>query len=98
MPALELSRRTRLSRERLSWFGLQSPAQLSRDNALSAQERAAVIHAGLLSLDGENDPVEQGDVAEAWRDEIRERLADVVNGDVELGTFEQTQERFAARY
>lgn len=66
--------------------------------ALSEQERTAVIHAGLLSLDGENDVVEQGDVDKAWRDATRERLADVVNGDVELGTFEQTHARFSARY
>ncbi len=66
--------------------------------ALSEHDRAAVIHAGLLSLDGGLDPVEQGEVDAAWRDELGGRLDDVLNGRVELGTFEQTYARFAAKY
>lgn len=66
--------------------------------ALSERDRAAVIHTGLLSLDGGIDPVEQGEVDAAWRKAIGGRLDDVLNGRVELGTFEQTRARFAAKY
>lgn len=66
--------------------------------ALSEHDRAAVIHTGLLSLDGGLDSVEQGEVDAAWRDEIGTRLDDVLNGEVELGTFEQTYARFAAKH
>lgn len=66
--------------------------------ALSEHDRAAVIHTGLLSLDGGLGPVEQGEVDAAWRDEIGTRLDDVLNGQVELGTFEQTYARFTAKY
>jgi len=66
--------------------------------ALSKDDRGAVIHAGLLSLDGGLGPVDQGEGEVAWRDEIGGRLDDVLNGRVELGTFEQTHARFAAKY
>lgn len=66
--------------------------------ALSEQDRAAVIRAGLLSLDGGPAPVEQGDVDAAWRAEIGDRLDEVLHGEVALGTFEHTYARFAAKY
>lgn len=66
--------------------------------ALSEHERAAVIYSGLLSLDGGLGPVEQREVDGAWRGEVGDRLDDVLSGRVELGTFEQTQARFAAKY
>ena len=66
--------------------------------ALSEHERAAVIHTGLLSLDVGLGPIEQGEIDAAWRDEIGGRLDAVLNGHVELRTFEQTHARFAAKY
>lgn len=66
--------------------------------ALAPAERAAVIHAGLLSLDGDLAHTEQTDADQAWQDAIGNRLADVLAGSVELGAFEATRARFAARY
>ncbi|HEY0246623.1 MAG TPA: hypothetical protein VGC45_00035 [Gryllotalpicola sp.] len=66
--------------------------------ALSEHDRAAVIRTGLLSLDGGLDPVEQADVDGAWRDEIGTRLAEVLSGSADLGSFEQTYARFAAAH
>ena len=64
--------------------------------ALSEHDRAAVIHTGLLSLDGGLDPIDQAEVDMAWRHEIGARLDEVLAGRAELGTFEQTYARFAA--
>ncbi len=66
--------------------------------ALAPQERAAVIHAGLLSLDGVRAEVSQDDIDAAWRTEVGGRLDDVIEGRVELGSFEATRARFAATY
>jgi hypothetical protein len=66
--------------------------------ALAPEERAAVIYAGLRSLDGGSANASQGDIDEAWRGEIGNRLDDVLQGRVELGSFEATHAKFAARY
>lgn len=66
--------------------------------ALDPAERAAVIHAGLLSLDGAEAEVPQDRIDSEWRDEIDSRLEDVLHGRVELGSFEATRARFAAKY
>ncbi|MEE6289134.1 addiction module protein [Georgenia sp. MJ173] len=66
--------------------------------ALAPEERAAVIRAGLLSLDGSTAEGSQDDVDAAWRDEIGSRLDDVLQGRVQLGSFEATRASFAARY
>jgi hypothetical protein len=66
--------------------------------ALPERDRAAVIHTGLLSLDGGLGPVEQPEAEAAWRDEIGARVDDLLNGQVELGSFEQTYARFAAKH
>ncbi len=82
-----------------TWYMASKAAEVERALlALSEHDRAAVIHTGLLSLDGGLGPVEQGEVDAAWRDEIGDRLDDVLNGRVELGTFKQTHARFAAKY
>lgn len=64
--------------------------------ALSEHDRAAVIHTGLLSLDGGLDPIEEADVDLAWRHEIGSRLDEVLAGRAELGSFEETYARFVA--
>jgi hypothetical protein len=66
--------------------------------ALAPDERAAVIHTGLLSLDGDDVVENQAEVDAAWRDEIASRLDDVLGGGVALGTFESTRARFSAMY
>lgn len=66
--------------------------------ALAPEERAAVIHAGLLSLDGGIADAPQDDIDDAWRGEIGNRLDDVLQGRVELGSFEATRTKFAAKY
>ena len=64
--------------------------------ALSPEERAAVIHAGLL--DGDDSRAPQEEIDAAWHAEIDNRLEDVLHGRVTLGTFETTRQRFAAKY
>ena len=66
--------------------------------ALAPDERAAVIHTGLLSLDGGNTNVPQDDMDDAWRGEIGNRLDDILQGRVELGSFEATRAKFDAKY
>lgn len=66
--------------------------------ALAPKERAAVIHMGVLSLDGVSTEVPQVEVDAAWRTEISSRLEDVIEGRVELGSFEATRARFATTY
>jgi hypothetical protein len=66
--------------------------------ALAPEERAAVIHTGLLSLDGGSANASQDDIDEAWRGEIGNRLDDILQGKVELGSFEATRAKFAAKY
>lgn len=66
--------------------------------ALAPEDRAAVIHAGLLSLDDDNSHTPQEELDSAWRAELDNRLEDVLHGRVELGTFEATRQRFTAKY
>ena len=66
--------------------------------ALAPEERAAVIHTGLLSLDGGSAKASQDDIDDAWRGEIGNRLDDILQGRVELGSFEATRAKFAAKY
>jgi hypothetical protein len=66
--------------------------------ALAPQERAAVIHTGLLSLDGGSTDASQDEIDDAWRGEIGNRLDDVLQGRAELGSFEATRAKFAAEY
>ncbi|MBF0816352.1 hypothetical protein E4U02_08005 [Microbacterium paludicola] len=66
--------------------------------ALSERDRAAVIRAGLISLDGHVGTGEQDDIDAAWRSEVDSRLVDVLSNAVQLGTFEETRARFAAKH
>lgn len=66
--------------------------------ALAPAERAAVIRAGLLSLGRGHVEVSQDEIDAAWRTEVGGRLDDVIEGRVELGSFEATRARFAAEY
>ncbi len=65
---------------------------------LAPDERAAVIHTGLLSLDGGSADASHDEINDAWRGEIGSRLDDVLQGRVELGSFEATRAKFAAEY
>ena len=62
--------------------------------ALAHEERAAVIHTGLLSLDGGSAKASQDDIDDAWRGEISNRLDDILQGRVELGSFEATRAKY----
>ncbi len=66
--------------------------------ALAPEERAAVIRSGLLSLDGGSAEAPQDNIDDAWRGEIGSRLDDVLQGRAELGSFETTRAKFAAKY
>ena len=66
--------------------------------ALAPAQRAAVIDAGLLSLDENGTEDSPEDIGAAWRDEVTDRLDDVLQGQVALGSFETTRARFAAKY
>lgn len=66
--------------------------------ALAPDQRAAVVHTALLSLDGDPDEVSQADVDAAWRTEIGSRLDEVLQGHAELGSFEATRAKFAAQF
>lgn len=66
--------------------------------ALAPEERAAVIHAGLLSLDGADSQTPQGKIDSAWQAEIDNRLEDVLHDRVTLGCFEATRKQFRAKY
>ncbi|GAB3049744.1 addiction module protein [Sediminivirga luteola] len=52
--------------------------------ALSQHDRAAVIHRGLRSLDGQDADVAQDEIDAAWRAELRRRIDDVESGEAEL--------------
>src|SRR5699024_2726211 len=52
--------------------------------ALDQQDRAAVLHRGLRSLDADDANVDQAEVDEAWRAELRRRIDDIDFGTVEL--------------
>ncbi|MDR3068837.1 MAG: addiction module protein [Cellulomonas sp.] len=64
--------------------------------ALAPRERIAVIQTGLRSLDVAD--ADQTAVDAAWLTEIETRFDDIVTGAVQLGTFEDTYARFAAKY
>lgn len=65
--------------------------------ALAPQDRAAVIHNGLLSLDNEGSiDGDQADVDTAWRDEFRRRIDDIESGKVKLVTGEESEARVRA--
>ena len=66
--------------------------------ALPPHERAAVVHAALISLDGGANEDSQDELDAAWREEAGSRLDEVLDGSVELGSFEATRARFAAKY
>lgn len=66
--------------------------------ALAPEERAAVIHSGLLSLDGGSSDGDQDQIDGLWHGEIGARLDDILQGNVALGSFEATRAKFAAKY
>lgn len=66
--------------------------------ALPPRERAAVVHAALISLDGGASEDSQDELDAAWRDEVGSRLDDVLAGGVELGSFGATYARFVEKY
>ncbi|MCA0295270.1 MAG: addiction module protein [Actinobacteria bacterium] len=66
--------------------------------ALPPHDRAAVVHAALISLDGGAADDSQDDLDTAWREEVGDRLDEVLEGKVELGSFEATRARFTAKY
>lgn len=66
--------------------------------ALPPHDRAAVVHAALISLDGGAAEDSQGEIDSAWREEVGGRLDQVLEGKVELGSFEATRARFVAKY
>lgn len=57
---------------------------------LDPDERTVVAHRLLASLRPE-DSASQPEIDAAWRDEIGSRVDDVLNGKVELSTFEQSR-------
>ena len=73
-----------------------SSATYTRDMSMNAQEveqallalgqddRAAVIHRGLQSLDADDATVEKAAIDAAWRTELRRRIAEIESGKVEL--------------
>lgn len=52
--------------------------------ALAPEDRAAVAHQALLSLDADATETDQAEVDAAWRDEIERRVDDALAGRVEL--------------
>jgi len=66
--------------------------------ALPPRDRAAVVHAALISLDGDAVEDSQDEIDAAWVEEVGSRLDDVLEGKVELGSFEATRARFAEKY
>lgn len=63
--------------------------------ALAPQDRAAVIHSGLLSLDDSTDAA-QADVNAAWHDEFRRRINDIEDGKVTLVSGDDSEARVRA--
>ena len=57
-----------------------------------------MVHGGLISLDGGAAEDSQDEIDAAWRDEVADRLDEVLNGTLELGSFEATGARFVAKY
>lgn len=57
--------------------------------ALAPDQRAAVIRAGLLSLE-DTSPTPEGGIDEAWIAELRRRVDDVESGRVELVSHDET--------
>lgn len=68
--------------------------------ALPPQERAAVIHQGLLSLDGagqdDTADADQAEVDAAWRAEFRRRIDEVESGAVTLVSGDESEARVRA--
>lgn len=65
--------------------------------ALAPQDRAAVIHSGLLSLDEDGGiRVDQAEIDAAWRDEFRRRIDDIDTGKVALVSGEDSEARVRA--
>lgn len=58
--------------------------------ALAPEECAAMIHAGLLSLDDRTSVVSQDDIDAAWRTEFRRRIDDVKSGKIQLVSHDET--------
>lgn len=65
--------------------------------ALAPQDRAAVIHSGLLSLDdvGGIDG-DQAEIDTAWRAEFRRRIDDIETGKVKLVSGQESEARVRA--
>jgi hypothetical protein len=57
---------------------------------LDLDERTVVAHRLLASVHPE-ESADQSRVDASWRDEIGARVDDIVNGKVELGSFEETR-------
>lgn len=65
--------------------------------ALAPNDRAAVIHRGLLSLEASDSPrTDQVEVDEAWRAEFRRRIDDIDSGKVALVSGEESERRVRA--
>lgn len=65
--------------------------------ALDPVERAAVIRRILRQLaEVEDDDVDQDEIAEAWRDELSRRIADIEDGKVQLLDFEESHAQLRA--
>ena len=68
--------------------------------ALAPQERASVIHSGLLSLEddvlNEADAAQDTEIDAVWRDEFRRRIDDIESGRVELLSGEEVDARVQA--
>lgn len=62
---------------------------------LDLDERTIVAHRLLASLHPD-DEATQPDTDEAWRSELGSRVDDVLSGDIELSTFEQTRAKARA--
>ena len=61
---------------------------------LSREERARIAHELLLSLD---EGAEAQDVEAAWTGELAHRAQEVIDGTVELVSFEEAQKRLKER-
>lgn len=65
--------------------------------ALAPDERAAVAHRALLSLDADDSGSDQTEVDEVWRAEINRRLDDVLGGRVSLVDADEHYARLRAK-
>ncbi|GEP28332.1 hypothetical protein E3O11_16895 [Cryobacterium levicorallinum] len=90
---LEQAQRTFLDASVASYTG---PMALKADEVyeagldLSRAERAVVAHRLLASLHPEQG-ADQREVDQVWQAEIGSRVDDILNGNVELGNFEETR-------